>query len=141
MDVLSMAYLPISIASDFVGSMQNCFNNCRAVYHELPDNFAIPAGVTSLQNTFSNCSSLTEIPLIPSGYSGNLISTFENCTGLVGLPVDFTIPVRSVRTTCYTFKGCRTISLTSVYIEHMEFNSFRYMFQKLYRTSIITSQL
>lgn len=126
----SMAYLPISIASDFVGSMQNCFNNCRSVYHELPDNFAIPAGVTSLQNTFSNCSSLTEIPLIPSGYSGNLISTFENCTGLVGLPVDFTIPSTTLELHA-TFKGCTgLVSLPSTFtLSHMEFNSFRYMFQ------------
>jgi len=49
---------------------------------------------------------------------------------LVGLPVDFTIPSTALELHA-TFKGCTgLVSLPTTFtLEHMEFNSFRYMFQ------------
>ena len=58
-----------------VTSMDNVFSNCTSII-KAP---TIPSTVTSLSNTFSNCTSLTTAPTIPSGVI-DIMNAFYGCT-------------------------------------------------------------
>ena len=84
------------------GEFFNCINAI------LNPNFTLGNNITNLIGTFYNCSSITELPLIPSGFSGSMSNTFNGCS-LATLPSGFTIPA-GVTSLTGTFNGCSSIT-------------------------------
>lgn len=83
-----------------VTSLTNTFSNCSNL-----TSVVIPEGIKHLTNTFNNCSNLTSA-VIPYGVE-TMYSTFANCTALTVAPV---IP-SSVVTLMYTFSNCTSLSV------------------------------
>ena len=81
------------------------FSNCISLT-EAP---VIPDSVTDMSGTFYNCTSLTEAPVIPNSVT-NMSSTFSNCESLTSAPV---IP-DSVTDMSYTFYNCTSLTSAPV---------------------------
>ena len=62
-----------------VTSMNNTFGNCT----NLKSGSVIPSSVTNMQGVFSACTSLTSSPVIPGSVT-NAISLLQGCTNLAG---------------------------------------------------------
>lgn len=91
--ITKINYIPSSITS-----LGGAFEN----YESLQDvTCEIPSGVTDMDFTFGNCSSLVNYPNIPSGVS-SMYGTFSGCKSLVNAPV---IP-DIVEDMMSTFGGC-----------------------------------
>ena len=84
-----------------VVSMARCFSNCTSLT-QAP---VIPSTVTNVNLCFSNCSSLTQAPAIPTGVT-NMSSCFDRCTSLTQAPA---IP-SSVTNIEYCFNGCTSLT-------------------------------
>ena len=91
--ITKINYIPSSITS-FGDGFEN-YSSLQEVTCE------IPSGVTDMDFTFSNCSSLVNSPEIPSGVT-SMYGTFSDCKSLVNAPV---IP-DSVEDMMSTFGGC-----------------------------------
>lgn len=87
------------IAGKPVTSMYNTFYDCTY----LTTAPTIPNNVTDLCNTFKGCTSLTTAPVIPSSVT-DMNYTFSGCTRLT-TPPDMS-NINSVKYMTYTFKDC-----------------------------------
>lgn len=88
-----------------VTSMDNTFANCSKLTHAPK----IPENVTNITRAFYGCTSLTvdNLPVLPSGLT-NMSHTYENCTSLTNLG-NYTIP-NSVINVEYAFQGCTSLT-------------------------------
>ena len=100
-DKKQTSYGPIltEIEGTPVTSLKNTFMDCT----NLTVAPAIPEGVTSMVNTFWKCTSLTAVPAIPSGVT-NMGSTFAYCTSITDVS-DLVIP-SGVTSMKQTFAAC-----------------------------------
>lgn len=67
--------------------MYQTFEDCDSIVEA--SNIIIPNGVTNMDNTFRNCTSLTTAPTIPNSVT-NMTSTFAYCvvlSGTIEIPV------------------------------------------------------
>ena len=77
------------------------------LYSNLVNMPIIPSGVTSMSNTFSNCTNLKNSSVIPSSVT-NMYGTFGNCSSLISSPV---IP-SNVTNVSNLFTGCTNLAGT-----------------------------
>lgn len=68
-------------------------------------NYKIPSSITSMEYTFTDCTSLTTAPIIPNDVM-KMVSTFQGCSSLTTAP---TIP-NGVTDMSGTFKGCTSLT-------------------------------
>lgn len=112
-----------------ITSVQNLsygFHNCRNLRNwttQQTTSITLPSTITNLNNTFGNCSSLTETPNLYNATNiSSLESTFLNCSSLTTIN-PFPQQVATSLDCLNTFKGCTsltTIPLLPNYIGSMK---------------------
>ena len=107
--------------------MSYCFSNCTSLT-QAPE---IPSGVTYMRGCFSGCTSLTQAPVIPSGVT-NMQNCFYDCTSLTQAPV---IP-SSVTHMSWCFYGCEKITAVTLKCNYGSFIVAFYHCDKLSAGSI-----
>lgn len=90
----------VSEGSNGINSARDLFSGCTSLKN-VP---IIPSTVTSMHSTFYNCSSLVSVPNMPSEIT-DMTYTFYNCKSLINAP---TIPSK-VTTMTNTFSGCTSL--------------------------------
>ena len=93
-------------SSDTSGTFGNILKQNSTKYVDL-SLVEIPSNLTSMENSFKNCSNIITPPTIPDSVT-NMIGTFRNCTSLTDL-YGFEIP-DSVTNMSYIFAGCTSLS-------------------------------
>ena len=96
---------PITVGNN-VTSMQELFSNCSSLNTiSLLDT----SNVTNMNSMFKTCTSLTTIPLLDTSKVTNLINMFSDCTALTTIPA---LNTSSATTMSAMFRNCT--SLTTV---------------------------
>ena len=98
--------LPFNLDTSNVTSMNNMFNSCTSLT-EIP--LFDTSNVTSMFAMFGNCTSLTTIPQLDTSNVTNMSSMFNGCTSLTEIPLLDTSNVTSMSTMFYNCTSLTTI--------------------------------
>lgn len=130
-DTNQTSYGPMfeSINGRPVNILTNTFTNCTS----LTVAPTLPSGVQDMTGAFQRCTSLTTAPELPSGVK-TLERTFVGCTSLTDLS-DFIIP-DGVRSMGSTFSGCTSLTTAPVIP-----SSVSYMPNTFYGCTSLTGQI